>query len=252
MTNEHKNNLLWIQFTPGSAGRSFLICCTTSDAVGDWIDNPLPDPIKFATERFCVVDSSEHMNNEPITPYDIKWYTRNAIFDRGDNLTKAQAHDYLLECKLSKKHYNENKLIANVWQKPHIPTWAKDEKIITICADEDSIPWLLERRRQVFYEWFEKEVHLLRYKPSKAPIGPHSKFYKPMQYVHEYTDADTFMRWDIKKEHVTSGPGLNIKLSDLLRGNLESIWDQVDEYLLQPINRQWCNKLMNTWRQRWV
>tara|TARA_R110000803_G_C11872349_1_gene308599 strand:- start:52 stop:810 length:759 start_codon:yes stop_codon:yes gene_type:complete len=252
MTNKQKNNQLWIQYTPGSAGRSFLICCTTSDAVGDWIDNPLPDPIKFATERFCVVDSSEHMNNEPITPYDIKWYTRNAIFDRGDNLTKAQAHDYLLECKLSKKHYNENKLIANVWQKPHIPTWAKDEKIITICADEDSIPWLLERRRQVFYEWFEKEVHLLRYKPSKAPIGPHSKFYKPMQYVHEYTDADTFMRWDIKKEHVTSGPGLNIKLSDLLRGNLESIWDQVDEYLLQPINRQWCNKLMNTWRQRWV
>ena len=92
MTSELKNNLLWIQFTPGSAGRSLLICCTTSNAVGDWIDTPLPDPVKFATERFCVADGTEHMNHEPITPYDVKWYTRNAIFDRGDKLTKQQAY----------------------------------------------------------------------------------------------------------------------------------------------------------------
>ena len=252
MTLNPKSNLLWVQFTPGSAGRSLLICCTTSEAVGDWIDTPLPDPYNFATERLCATNSSEHMNNEPLTPYDIKCYTRNAIFNRGDELTKEQAYTELLKCNLSKKHFKENKLIANVWQKPYIPEWAKDEKVITICVDEESMPWLLERRRSVFYEWHEKEVHLLRYKPSGSPIGAHSKLYDPIQYAYEYTDADTFMRWDIEKEHVTNGPGLNIKLSNLLTGNLESIWDQVDEYLSKPINRQWCNILMQTWRNRWL
>ena len=171
MTKKLKNNLLWVHFTPGSAGRSLLICCTTSEAVGNWLDQPLPDPVQFATERFCVSDSTEHMNNEPTTPYKIDWYTRNVIFDRGDDLTKEQAKEYLLECPLSRQHYEDNKLIVNVWQKPYIPKWAQDEKIITIVADEPSMPWLLERRRQVFYQWFDKEVHLLRYKPSILSIN---------------------------------------------------------------------------------
>ncbi len=252
MTNYQKNNLLWIQFTPGSGGRSMLICCTTSKAVGNWIEEPLPDPVKFATERFCVQNATDHMNHEPITPYDIKWYTRNAIFDRGDDLTKEQAHENLLKCSLSRQHYEEKQLIANVWQKPHIPNWASDEKIITIVADELSMPWLLERRRHVFYEWFDNEVHLLRYKPTKSPIGSHSKKYTPVEYRYPYTDADTFMRWDIEKETVTEGPGLNINLSSWLYEDLEPIWDQIDKYLTKPINRLWCNALMNTWRKRWV
>ena len=60
------------------------------------------------------------------------------------------------------------------------------------------------------------------------------------------------MRWDIKKETVTAGPGLNIKLSAWLYGSLELIWDQFDEYLGKPINRAWCTALMNTWRKRWT
>ncbi len=251
MTKNLKSNLLWIHFTPGSAGRVLLVCCTTSDSVGDWI-YPLPDPVKFATERFCASVGSDHMNNEPTTPYDIKWYTRNAIFTRGDDLNKEQAYKYLLTCEFSKKHLSENKLIANVWQKKHIPDWAKDEKIITICADKESMSWLLERRRNVFYEWFENEVHLLRYKPNASPIGEHSKLYDPIQYVYEYEDAMNFIKEDIIKEHVTTGPGLNINLSDILKGNLEKIWDSIDSYLGQPINRNWCNKLMQTWRTRWV
>ena len=229
-----------------------LICCTTSKAVGNWIEEPLPDAVQFATERFCVSDGTEHMNHEPITPYNISWYTRNALFSRGDNLTKEQAYEYLVECPLSKQHYTENKLIANVWQKPHIPNWAADEKIITIVADELSMPWLLERRRHVFYEWFETEVHLLRYKPTKSPIGKHSQKFPTVDYRYSYTDAETFMRWDIEKEHVTVGPGLNIKLSSWLYEDLEPIWDQIDEYLTKPVNREWCNALMTTWRKRWV
>src|SRR5210317_2092828 len=155
MTKNQKNNLLWVQYTPGAGGRILLICCTTCKNVGNWIDEPLPDPIKFAKERFCVLNAKDHMNNEPITPYDIKWYTRNVIFDRGDNLSKEQANEYLMACPSAKQHFNQNLLIANVWQKPYIPEWAKDEKIITIVTDEDSMPWLLERRKQVFYEWFD-------------------------------------------------------------------------------------------------
>ena len=86
MTNYLKNKLLWIQYTPGAAGRVLLVCCTTSNAVGNWIDSPLPDPYKFARERFCVPEGTKHMAKEPTTPYDIKWYTRNVVFDRGGYL----------------------------------------------------------------------------------------------------------------------------------------------------------------------
>ena len=102
------------------------------------------------------------------------------------------------------------------------------------------------------YEWFENEVHLLRYKPGSSPIGKHSKLYDPIQYIYEYEDAMDFIKEDMIKEHVTTGPGLNINLSDILTGNLEDIWDSVDTYLGKPINRNWCNKLMQTWRNRWV
>lgn len=252
MTNAKKNNLLWVQFTPGAGGRILLICCTTSDKVGNWIDEPLPNPIKFATERFCVPNPKDHMNNEPITPYDIKWYTRNVIFNRGDNLTKEQAHEYMIECELTKKHLDHKLLIANVWQKPYIPNWAKDEKIITIVPDKDSMIWLLERRKQLFYEWFDNEVHLLRYKPGTSPISPHEKLYEPIPYIYKYSNANEFVRQDIKKEKIISGPGLNIMLSELLYGNLENIWDSIDEYIGEPVSRDWCNKLMHTWRDRWV
>ena len=252
MIKNPKSNLLWVQYTPGAGGRILLICCTTCENVGNWIDEPLPDPIKFAEEKFCVSNAKDHMNNEPITPYDIKWYTRNVLFDRGDNLTKEQAHKYMIECKLTKKHLDKELLIANVWQKPYIPMWAKDEKIITIVTDEDSMPWLLERRKKVFYEWFDNKVHLLRYKPNASPIRPHEKLYEPTPYIYKYKDANEFVREDIKKEIVTTGPGLNIMLSELLYGKLEYIWDSIDDYIEQPVNRNWCNKLMNTWRNRWA
>lgn len=252
MTTDQKNNLLWIHYTPGAGGKALLICCTTSKAVANWIESPLPDPYEFTLARFCVEDGTEHMNTEPITPYDISWYTRNALFDRGDNLTVQEAHKHLMQCNLSKKHYYENKLIANVWQKVHIPDWAKQEKIITICADKKCLPWLIERRKQVFYEWHEHEVHLLRYKNSKSPIGSHAKLYEPIQNIYPYTDALDFVEKDMQKEIVTSGPGLNINLSTLLYEDLESTWNSIDEYIGKPIDRQWCNILMNTWRQRWV
>lgn len=252
MTNALKNNLLWIQFTPGAGGRILLICCTTSNKVGNWIDEPLPDPVEFATQRFCVPNPKDHMNNEPITPYDIAWYTRNSMFDRGDNLTKEQVHTHLLEDPLSKKNLSENKLIANVWQKPYVPTWAEDEKIISIVTNNDSMEWLLARRKYVFYEWFDNEVHLLRYKPHASPIRSHEKLYPATPYIFEYENADTFIKDDIKNEIITGGPGLNILLSELLYGDLEKIWDNIDEYIGEPVNRNWCNKLITTWRERWV
>ena len=252
MITEQKNNLLWIQYTPGAGGRILLICCTTSDAVGNWINNPLPDPVEFALKHFCVQDSANHMHSEPQTPYVTKWYTRNVIFDRGDDLTKQQVRTYLLEDPYARKHLNENKLIANVWQKPYIPKWAQDEKIITVCVDEKSMSWLLNRRKELFYKWSKNTVELLRYSPTGGPVYPHSKNYDPIQYIYEYTNQDEFVSLDIQKELITSGPHLNIKLSNLLNDDLEPVWNQIDDFLLKPIDRKWCNALMNTWRERWM
>ena len=245
-----KLNLLWVQFTPGSAGRAMLICCTTSDAVGDWLE--LTEPKQFAQKWFCPSVDDQHMNVEPQTPYNVSWYTRNPIFTRGDDLSLDEARTHLLNDKVANQHYQDNKLIAEVWHKSYIPAWAKNEKIITICNDNDSISWLLNRRKKVFYKWFDKEVHLIKYIPKYAPIRDHRKLYKPVQYIYPYDDADEFVKQHLAQEDIQNGPGLNVDLSAIINGDLEPVWDKVDAYLGKPVDRKWCNTFIDTWRQRWV
>jgi RNAse (barnase) inhibitor barstar len=252
MTSVQKNNLLWVQYTPGAVGRILLICTTTSSAVGNWISDPLPDPVEFTTNHLCSRVSSDHMNNEPQTPYDISWYTRNVMFTRGDNLTTKEVYAYLQKDSRAVSDLKQGKLLANGYQKPYIPTWFKNEKLITIYNDQPSLAWLLNRRKEVFYKWFDNEVHLLRYKQESAPIRSHAKLYDPTKHIYSYTDADKFVKQDFEKENVVPGSGLNISLSTVLSADLDSTWDLLDEYLTLPVNRHWCNIAMETWRSRWV
>ena len=70
--------------------------------------------------------------------------------------------------------------------------------------------------------------------------------------MFEYTDKDKFVLDEFNKENVDSeGEGVNIKLSTLLNGNMDIVWDKIDNYLGKPLDRQWCNKVTQTWRERW-
>ena len=251
MMTKLKNKLLWVQYTPGSGGRVLLICCTSSDAVGDWIDKPLPDPVEFTKKHFCSPVSNQHMQVEPQTPYDIGWYTRNQKWTRGDDLTHQEVDDFIDADPIAVGH--KGKYLANVWQKTYVPDWFKGQKLVTIQNDPDSRAWLLQRRKEVFYEWNKTRVENLRYKVGGGiPIKSYYKFFPATQSLFEYTDKDKFVLDEFNKENVDSqGEGVNLTLSTLLNDNMDIVWDKIDNYLGKPIDREWCNKVIQTWRERW-
>lgn len=252
MTFDGKNNLLWVQYTPGAAGRLITLCCTTSEGVGDWLPNPLPNPVEFITNTLCNPVSSEHMNTEIITPYYVGWYTRNQIFTRGDDLTVDQVRNHLLNDPLSRKHLLEGMLIANCYNKTYLPDWFSAEILITIYADSISKDWLLDRRSEIFYEWSDTEVKLLRYIPEKSPIADYSKLYDPVPYTYSYKDKKEFLELDFAKENVQPGPGLNLPLSNVLYGSVELLLKELNTVLPAPVNSDWCTQAIKTWRQRWT
>ena len=246
-----KNNLFWVQFTPGGGGRLLLICCTTADNVGNWMPTPLPDPIEYVTSKFCVSNSSLHMKTEPQTPYQVSWYTRQHPFDRGDNLTPAIVRTHLMKDQRAVTDLSYGKLLASIWTKTYLPDWF-DGKLLTIVSDDDSHAWLMQRRKEVFYKFENGKAYLMRYIPESIPNGHFAKqFSDQPQTIFDYTNEDEFVEWDYH-DKVYPGNGTNINLSDVLYSDPNFIWDKIDSLLGSPVNREWCTPALITWRQRWV
>jgi hypothetical protein len=191
------------------------------------------------------------MLGEITTPYQVGWYTRDQLFTRGDNLTPEQVLNHLLQDPIAADHLKKDLLIVNCYNKTYVPNWC--EKLITIYNDTQSIDWLLNRRKSVFYKWYDDKVHLLRYMSDKSPINQSiAKLYEPIQYEYTYTDADQFVLQEFKKENVQKGSGLNIALSDVLYSSADNICSQLNNYLPQPVDTNWCKLAIETWKKRWI
>ncbi len=249
--DQDKANQLWIQYTPGAGGRFTLVCCTTANNVGNWLPDPLPDPIEYTREKFCGQDGTLHMKTETQPPYRLPWYTRQYPFTRGDDLSPQQVSDLFLQDPVAKLHLAEGKLLANPWNKTYFPNWFKG-KLLSIVSDDKSHDWLMERRKQVFYKFENGKAYLLRYRPDVIH-NPHmiKKYSDHPQTEYNYTDENKFVEWDYH-DKISPGSGLNIMLSEILHSDPNSIWDRIDNLLGEPINRDWCTPALKTWRNRWV
>ena len=62
------------------------------------------------------------------------------VLVEGEKRVKILKHDDLLD---------KGKLIVT-WTKPYLPDWYCDT-VVQIVVDETSLPWLIERRKKVFY-----------------------------------------------------------------------------------------------------
>ena len=249
--DQEKSNQLWIQYTPGAGGRFTLVCCTTAENVGNWLPDPLPDPVEYTLKKFCGEDGTLHMKTETQPPYNIPWYTRQYPFTRGDNLTPQEVTENYMQDPTAKQHLLQNKLLANPWNKTYLPDWFNG-KLLTIVSDENSHKWLMERRKQVFYRFKNGKAYLLRYMPDVIHNPDRLKMFKDHpQTEYDYTDQDKFVESDYH-DKMEPGKGLNITLTDVLNGDPNMIWDQIDALLEMPIDRNWCTPALNTWRNRWA
>lgn len=251
MTFAGTNNLLWVQYSPGAAGRIILICCTTAHNVGNWMSEPLPDPVEYTKTKFCTKDANLHMKTEPQTPYNNKFFTRVHPFVRGDDLTSAQVRSYLMTDPRAVSDLSQGKLLAGIWNKTYLPGWF-DGKLLTIVSDDASHKWLMQRRKKLFYKFNNGKAYNIRYMPEFIQYGHIAKKYNDGPCLeYDYKDEDAFVEWHYT-EAVHPGSGTNINLSDILSGDKEKLWDTIDMLLEAPVNRLWCNQALDTWRGRWA
>lgn len=251
MTFAGRNNLFWVQYSPGAAGRIILICSTTASNVGDWMENPYPDPIEFTQNNFCTKNANMHMKTEPQTPYNNKFFTRVHPFTRGDNLTPALVRTHIMQDPCAVKDLSYGKMLAGIWNKTYLPDWF-DGKLLTIVSDTKSHNWLMQRRKDLFYVFKNGKAYNIRYMPEYIQYGNIAKKYNDgPQTEFDYTNELDFVEWHYT-EAVKPGLGTNIDLSDILWGEKNYLWDSIDSLLGASVNREWCNAALDTWRKRWT
>ena len=244
---------LFVQFSCGGGGRILLSCISTSDSIGNWLPNTLPDPVEYVKAKFCATPY-QHMKTEIKMPYDFSWFTRQLPFTRGDDLNSEQCYQLAMQDPVAKDHIEQNKKIICYWHKPYIPQWFTGN-VITIYDDEETHEWLMERRTKLFYRWDEKNkiAYNLRFRPEGiSNVKLLSKFSDNPQTEFSYIEKRDLVEKDYESEKISKGPGLNISLKTLLSEDPDSIWNRIDTLLEKPIDRNWANSAINTWRKHWV
>jgi len=239
-----------MQYAPGAGGRFLIVCCTTSNKVASWLPADLPDPVEYTQEKFCNPNKNQHMRTETQPPYSLSWFTRQYPFTRGDDLTHTQAEKLFLEDAIIANEVSHGRLVPTYYGKHYFPKWFTG-KLITLVNDDETNAWLLERRKQVFYEYKNNKVRKLRFIPSHVTnTDVLAKYTDHPETEFDCTDIDKFVEQDYN-ENMSKQSGLNIMLKDYLTWHPDQIWDTV-EPIVGSIDRDWCTPALKTWRKFWL
>ena len=87
---------IWIQYTPGAAGKLLCAVIQLSQNVDSWLPGLDKDYKNFVNNRI-LIKSNSHLKHEIMWPYNIDFYTRKLPFTRGDDLTSDQAEKIFKE-----------------------------------------------------------------------------------------------------------------------------------------------------------
>ena len=224
---------IFIQYTGGACGKAMAVCLQTAKSVMSW---SLP-----VTDQLVEMHTNDHthIRAEPDAPYKFPWMTRTPNVTRGDNLKRHEVHKLLKQDDL----LNKGKLIVT-WTKPYLPDWYCDT-VVQIVVDETSLPWLIERRKKVFYMESKEGTIEIR----------HDKRYatKP-----EYCDLCVS---DLKiddlaflQTHAEMIPvnykAYHIQLRDIIDKNWKPVLDTLEQAAKSTIDRSWCTNYLNAWHRQ--
>lgn len=251
MTSNAIDNLLFVQYSPGAGGRMFLVCCTTSNKLANWLPDELPDPIEYTRKMFCNPVKQDHMKTETQPPYKLSWFTRQPPFTRGDNLTRDQAETLFLEDPIIQNEIVNKRLIPIYYVKKYYPTWFQG-KVITLVNDEYTTEWLMQRRKDVFYKVENSKVYKLRYMSEHINNSQNiKKFSDQPQTEFAQEEFNNILKQDFDVECLDPGPGININLNDYFTWDTNKLWDTVCP-IVGEVDRYWSNKAIKEWRKYWL
>lgn len=243
---------IWIQYTPGAAGKLLCAVIQLSQNVDSWLPGLDNDYKNFVNNRI-LIKSNSHLKHEIMWPYNIDFYTRKLPFTRGDDLTSDQAEKIFKEKNKAIKKY-----IVTPWTKPYIVDWFKG-KIVAIINDKESINFLKNRRDTIFYEWQGNTVSykaLLRKYCPKERIHLLGKFKDDPLVEKVFKNKEDFYQDEFYNNPTVKGLTqnqtdnrvvLNVPLSSLWLGSLDELIQNLNEQLKIKIPTEKAKWLINSW-----
>ena len=243
---------IWIQYTPGAAGKLLCAVIQLSQNVDSWLSELDKDYKNFVNKRI-LIRANDHLKHEITWPYNIDFYARQLPFTRGDDLTSEQAEKIFKEKnKATEKH------IVTPWTKPYIVNWFKG-KVVSIINDKKSIDFLKNRRDIIFYEWQGNTVlykgNIKKYisKKRRHLIG---KFYDDPIVEKVFNNKEEFYQDEFYNNPTVAGlmknqtdkkVVLNVPLSSLWLGSLDELIQNLNEQLKIKIPTEKAKWLINAW-----
>ena len=243
------NQWIWCQYSPGAGGKMLCTMLQLSTKVHPWYDN-IRENFEEFVEYKIKINPETHMRNEPRAPYNIKWFSRQLPFTRGDNLTIQQAEEMF---KKNNQVYEYNYFLTMHWHKPYFPEWFTGQAI-SIINDKDSLNFLKKRRDAIFYKWKDKTVYLKRFNPAYVdfpntfqdhPITEKLFDSKDQFYRAEfYEDPEVFPLFNKNNDTRVK---LNINLSDFWNKRGSDIAIKINEAFDLDINLKKADYLLDSW-----
>ena len=232
------NDWIWVCYTPGAGGKLLAVLLQFDDSVDQWYD--YTDLDTFISERF--VPHENQIETEPVTNLDVRWYTRQLPFTRGDDLTTEQAWNYYIQA-----NDNTNNIKVVQWHKPYLPKWYNG-RTISIRTDEKSTTWLRNRRDHLFYTWNGNTVTLKRFLSRR---GNAKKYADDPQTEYVYVNKDDFYQKEFYTDPEVTGcceTDYTIMLDSFLHQDSAEMIKSINANMNLNINIDKGSVLVDKWR----
>ncbi len=227
------NDFIFIQYTGGACGKAIAVCLQTAQSVRSW---NLPVTDKLVPMH---TNKHNHIREEPDAPYKFSWMTRTPGVTRGDNLKRNEVSELLKKDNLLDK----GKLIVT-WTKQYLPDWYNDT-LLQIIVDETSLPWLIERRKKVFYVESAEGTIEVRHDKRYATKPEYCDLCVSELNIHELAFLQTHAEMIPINEQA-----YHIHLNDIISKNWTTVLDTIEQAANGVLDRPWCINYLDAWHKQ--
>ncbi len=231
---------LFCQYTAGAGGRVVSGCLQTASKVASWwVQRP-------SVESLVGLHTNDinHVRKEPDSDYKLGWLSRTHGVDRGDNLEISEVDRLLQTDDKIKKIIDRDEMILVAWNKLKMPQWF-DGKLIQIINDEESLSWLMNRRKRLFYVNTEEGIIEVRYDSRYHPRPERNDRCVSSVPLEELVSKQ------LAEETIIPNPVAHqIQLSWLLNQQWNILFDCLENAVKDSIDRAWCEQYLTAWHKK--
>lgn len=237
-----KSKWLFCQYTAGAGGRAISCCLQTSNKVASWwAQRP-----NIETLIESHTNDIHHVRKEPDAEYKLDWLSRTHGIHRGDDLNMNEVEGLLQIDDNIKKIINNDKMLLVSWTKIILPRWF-DGILVQIINDEESLSWLEDRRKKIFYVGKEEGIIEIRYDSRY-----HTRPERNDRCVSELP-LDELVSKQLKEENIIPNNfATQIQLSWLLTKEWGKIFDSLEGAINDTVDRTWCEQYLTSWHKKMV